>query len=67
MKFPQLRPRKKIGDLAQKDKIFAEASDLARLRLEQCMTDLNERIRTAEETADQHGSASSDRSDRAAA
>ena len=41
MKFPPLRPRRNNEGLSKQDEIvFAEASELARLRLEQCIADL---------------------------
>ena len=41
MKFPPFPFRKKAQDLSKQDeKVFAEASELAQLRLEQCLADL---------------------------
>jgi hypothetical protein len=42
MKLPRFPFRKKVQDLSKQDeKIFAEASELAQLRLEQCIADLD--------------------------
>jgi hypothetical protein len=41
MKFSHLRPRRNDEGLSKRDEtVFAEASELARLRLEQCIADL---------------------------
>jgi len=41
MKFPQLRIGKKAQTMSRQDEeVFLEASQLARLRLEQCIADL---------------------------
>lgn len=41
MKFPQFAFRRKVQTLSRQDeKVFAEARELAQLRLEQCIADL---------------------------
>jgi hypothetical protein len=42
MKLPRFPFRKKVQDFSKQDeKVFAEASELAQLRLEQCIADLD--------------------------
>jgi hypothetical protein len=42
MKLPRFPFRKKVQDFNKQDeKVFAEASELAQLRLEQCIADLD--------------------------
>ena len=41
MKLPRFPFRKKVQESKQDEKVFAEASELAQLRLEQCIADLD--------------------------
>ena len=56
MKFPHFPSRKKIERLNRQDeKIFAEASELAQLRLEQSIADLRMAVPTMNDTLGPHG------------
>jgi hypothetical protein len=49
--FPHFPSRKKTAKLTRQDeRVFAEASELARLRLEQCIADLHICLPTTNET-----------------
>jgi hypothetical protein len=49
--FPHFPWRKKTAKLTRRDeRVFAEASELARLRLEQCISDLHIWLSTANHT-----------------
>jgi len=55
MKFPHFQSRKKIERLSRQDeKVFAEASELAQLRLEQSMADLRMALPTMNDTLRPH-------------
>jgi len=52
MKFPHFGSRKKIGTLrGQEERSFAEASELAKVRLEQCIADLHVHAGTTQDIA----------------
>jgi hypothetical protein len=56
MRFPHFKSRKRIGSRSiQDEKVFTEASELARRRLEGCIADLQTRLATMEETEDPRG------------
>lgn len=55
MKLPQFRFRRKIQPLDQDEKVFDQASELAQLRLEQCIADLRLDVPPAEDTLLQRG------------
>jgi hypothetical protein len=56
MRFSYFNLRKRIGTPSiQDEKIFAEASELARRRLEGCIADLQTRLSTMNEAEDPHG------------
>ena len=45
MRLPSFRSRNKVSDLStSKEEIFDEAIELAQLRLQQCIADLQERL-----------------------
>jgi hypothetical protein len=49
--FPHFPSRQKTPKLTRRDeRVFAEASELARLRLEQCIADLHIWLPTADDT-----------------
>lgn len=50
MKFPHFASRKKIGLSKQDEAVFAEASELAQLRLEQSIADLRISVPTMNDT-----------------
>lgn len=53
MRFPSFRSRQNIeGSSTSNERIFAEAVELAQLRLEQCIADLHDRIRTSKQALD---------------
>jgi hypothetical protein len=57
MKFPYFSSLKKIGKLRRLDeKVFAEASELAQLRLEQSIADLRVWVPAMNDTRDGRGS-----------
>ena len=56
MKFPHFPSRKKIERLSRQDeKVFAEASELAQLRLEQSIADLRMAVPALNDTLSPHG------------
>ena len=60
MKLSHFFSRKKIGEPARKEQILAEARELAHLRLEQCITDLHNRIHTSTDSLGPHSRSASD-------